>query len=378
MVLCLIIFHFLFIPKILWALPTNHSIKRTLWIDPSEINLSRPQVVRQILSQPVDRIIISCFTDGQSLFASNSSEVNQMRMYKGRKDVLNPLIKVAHQHNIKVYAFVNCLEWKHPGSTLTADILNQHMNLAEVNLSGGCGSLPGSKYASPFHPLVRQVLADIVAEVAKQYPNIDGILLQCRLPLETLLGYSDVARATYIISQHIDPADIPNPLFSAGTEDTMLYQEWKDWRIAQMMSLVKRLSHIFKNIHPSGHVAVTGYANWSSFTKIQQNSVLEDWPSWVASGFADEVILEEASPYSSTQFYSPNFPNLTLSTSTSMALLLPLRENTHLVDPIKVLEGLENQNVRSLVLRVTTQSDLTRAMNFWTNDLPEIAPALQQ
>src|SRR5262249_57075144 len=204
--------------------------------------------------------------------------------------VLPPFLARMHQENRRVHALVDCLHWTRPQSAPERDVLARFPELAERTAEGEFGPEKAGKYASPFNPRVRAALCDLLREIGSRYPELDGVVFRCRLPADSVLGYSEAARVAYIRASQLDPLDV----VPDGAAAAKVYAEWSQWRAEQMAALVKELSAAFRTVSPKARVGAAGQAGWFQMAAAPQNNFLEDWPAWAAAGSVDEIILEHS------------------------------------------------------------------------------------
>lgn len=286
------------------------------------------------------------------------------------------------------HAFVDAFWWT-PASPSSQDVFAKRPSLSELNISGLCSEMPAAgKYASPFNAQVRVILRNTVASIASS-TQTSSLLLRCRLPRSTVLGYSDAARLAYINAKGVDPIDIR---FASGdVAEEQITQDWISWRLAQVATLVKSLSATYKAKKPSGKIAVMGSADWLRLTRGQKNTTLEDWPTWVTSGNIDEVVLEGdwtvpqgRADYAASKAALADINAKLLAASKTkrapikLTVLIPLRDaNGRALDPLSQLLTLQGQGVKSIMLQVSDASDLPRANEFISQTLPSIESVLQ-
>lgn len=285
--------------------------------------------------------------------------------------------------------FVDAFWWTPTIQASQKEIFVSHPGLSELNISGLCSESPATgKYASPFNPQVRAILQNTIVNVASSTRN-SSLLLRCRLPRSTVLGYSDAARLAYINAKGVDPIDIS--LGSGDSEEEKIAQEWITWRLAQMTSLVNSLTATYKAKKPNGQVSVMGSADWGRMTRGQKNTTLEDWPTWVTSGNIDEVVLEGdwtvpqgRADYAASKAALADINAKLLAASKTkrapvkLTVLIPLRDvNGRALDPLSQMLTLQGQGVKSIMLQVSEASDLPRANEFISQTLPSIESVLQ-
>ena len=350
-------------------------IARSIVVDPLNIDLSNAQIRTSVTDQAVSRIVIECMKSGQTLWPTQSSVLDQMRCYRGKSDVLGPVIATAHKKHVEVYARISCLQWGPTGTRPEESALRRHPDLAERLLRNSCTDSQSGSYASPFNSKVRIVLENTVRELATTYPALDGLVLDCRLPSTSVMGYSDSARVAYLKYAQIDPIDIDE---DSDSGSVTLAHDWYEWRIAQISTLVTDLSQCYRTISPKGKVAATGRANWYRQSPSLRNRSLEDWAAWASSGAIDEVILDGswADPASQGDYPAATEKAGALKTPIRLSIDLMLHAAGTTVDPVAELERQQGQPVRSIVMELSDPDDLLISQEFWTRTLPMIEHVL--
>jgi len=283
---------------------------RSIFVDIRTVDISRRETRERILRQPVDRLIVPLLIGGRTPLALPSfpfaqirprttSAIAGSRRQPGRSaaaslalpydDGLTKLIQEAKARHISVYGFVDCLHWKTLDAAPAEDPFVKHPGLAEKDDVGRCGLPSDGTYASPFNPEVASLLVRFVRLSKQQCPHLDGLVLECHLPISTLLGYSDAARLNYISAHGIDPIDLP--LY--GSPDQMKdVMTWVEWRRQATATLVHQMSAAFREGAPNAPIAAIGRADYYRLQTGVQNTLLEDWLSWLTVGDVSEVILE--------------------------------------------------------------------------------------
>jgi uncharacterized lipoprotein YddW (UPF0748 family) len=339
-------------------------VKRDLWLDIAQLESTDTPMLQHFQDQPIRRVIVTAFRGGETLFPTESTLFSQMPSLRGKGDLLADLVAQGHRNGKEVYVYLDCFFWTPPGTPDSRDVLLKHGELAERNREGGCGLPAAGKYASPFHPQVRKALHDLIEEIARRYPKLDGVVLRCGLPLGAVLGFSDVSRAAYIRARQLDPLDFAD----AGDAATALTGEWMNWRTDQVAQVVKDLSTTFKAAVPKGKVLAFGYANWYRLPMDARNATLDDWLTWANRRWIDEVLLDcrwmspenrDAYSYCATLIGKIRNP-------VPLTPVLPLRDGHEVLNPAASWQVLRGQAVPAVVLRVGDPRDWERVPGLWT------------
>ena len=353
------------------------TVQRSLWVDSAHVDLASPAVVNSLLGQPIQRLVVASFEDGQTIFPTRSGLFRQMSSYKVGPDALESVIAKAHARGIRVYASLDCLQWSKAGAASSRDIFLAHPDLAEIGPPGGCASPADGAYASPANAEVRAALMALAREMSGRYPRLDGVLLQCRLASGVLLGYSAADRIAYIRRTGIDPMDIAlgeDPL----PQDARIGLAWMKWRQDQVTDLLRGLAAAFRLGCPRAKIAVASSADWYRLTPLERNTSLDDWPLWESSGLVAEVALVGA--WDEPAFQGVFATDVARSGGTKngvpLTMVLRLSDGRSQLDPLLALEDQQGVPIRSLMLRIANHDDIARASDFWTGTLPAIEKVL--
>lgn len=189
------------------------------------------------------------------------------------RDPLQELIELAHAKDIRVIAW---FEFGFASSYQEADggyLLREKPHWAARDSAGQIVSKNGFQWMNAFDPEVQDFVLSLVKEVVRNY-EVDGIQGDDRLPaLPSLAGYDSLTVAAY---QAEHGGQVP-PL---NYKDTA----WVDWRANRLNDFMGRMSQALqaldKNIIRSFSPSIYP---WSKFEYLQ------DWPTWVANGWVDEI-----------------------------------------------------------------------------------------
>lgn len=132
----------------------------------------------------------------------------------------------------------------------------------------------GFDWLNAFHPEVQQFMIDLFKEVVKNY-EVDGVQGDDRLPaLPSTAGYDDFTVAQYK-TEHNGASPTTN------TKDAA----WIGWRAKRLNQFMKRLYQEMKATKPTIQVTIS-----PSPYPWGLDEYLQDWPSWVDSGWVDAVL----------------------------------------------------------------------------------------
>lgn len=312
------------------------------------------------------RIFVPVFTRGHTLYPTISPGLKQTPRFSG-KDPLAQLLAAAYEAGVQVYATVDCLHWTPPNTPPKEDVFARHPEWQELDWKQDYHQVPEGKFASPFNPEVRRMLVSLVQEVAREYPQLDGVLLECYLSLSEVLGYSERARGAYIRTEQIDPIDIVLNPGDSACMPMAPRNKWFRWRLDQMTGLIGELSRAFREANPQGRVAARVFANYYRWQAPVRARLAQDWLHWVVEGHLDELLLEG-------RWLSPEGEDayavaLGLVLKTSQFLqATPLLTSAEDGKPISLdeqLKTLQSQaEIDRVVLHVTTLEELKLAQQF--------------
>ncbi len=199
----------------------------------------------------------------------------QSPAYVGQ-DPLRTYIDIAHRYGMEVFAWFEMgsfdisLDYD---STNAPMILKAHPDWAFVqrdttknfeHTSDGYffGLDPGVPAADNF-------VVDLYTEIAKNYPDLDGI--ESDIELDTTVSYSTIAR-----SRFMQETGEPDPLTLPANDPA-----WLAWRRLQVTNVVMRIYENVKRVNPN--CVVTGAA----VPPYMSSYMLESWGTWAKDGYVD-------------------------------------------------------------------------------------------
>jgi len=239
---------------------------------------------------PPSRLLLTLFAGGRCFVPIESTTFPISTTPPTHQLTNSSLLAAVQQSRIPLYGVLDCLHWTLPGTPPEADLFQAHPDWQELNASYSCNAAADGKYASPFHPEVRAALVQLMEEIAQALPDLDGIVLDCRLSLQEYLTYSEATRVAFIRAHQMDPMDI-----SLAPHDEAGYQALHTlhrWRLDEVTKLVGELSAAFRLHNPEGKVVGRGFANLYRWRGGGQNWLAQDWLNWAIEGHVDELLLE--------------------------------------------------------------------------------------
>lgn len=188
------------------------------------------------------------------------------------RDPLQEVVEAAHRHGLKVmpwFEYGFAASYKKNGGRL----LKARPEWAAKDVEGKLLTKNGFEWMNGYHPEVQQFLIDMVCEVVRNY-DVDGVQGDDRLPAQPSEGgYSAVTAAMYKAATGYDP---PANHLDPG---------WLRWRAEALSDFAGRLYEAVKAVDPA---AVVSWA--PSVYPWSYREYLQDWPTWIARGYADLVV----------------------------------------------------------------------------------------
>lgn len=199
------------------------------------------------------------------------------------EDPLALLIKSAHAQGIEVHAWLNLLSLS---DNQNAPLLKKHgleiltRNREEKN-SVTDYLIDNQYWLEPGDLRVRQELSEMVAEVVKAYPDLDGIQLDyIRYPdTKPAYGYTRPNLKRFVSVTGIRKIN----------EKT---EGWRKWKRDQVTELVKLLRSRVLSINPKLHFSTTGCM---SYVRAREEA-FQDWALWVNEGLVEFVTMMSYPP----------------------------------------------------------------------------------
>lgn len=256
---------------------------RGVWVTTAASNVldSRDNIklcVQQSKAAGMNHIFMVVYNNGRTIYPSSIMQnlIGKpiMERFAGR-DPLKEMIEEAQAVGLKVHAW---FEYGFSSSYSQSGglIVKEKPHWAAKDAGGGLTVKNGFDWLNAFHPEVQQYMIDLFKEVITNYPTLDGVQGDDRLPaLPSTAGYD-----TYTVNLYKSE--------NAGADPTVLnYNEpgWIDWRTKKLNAFMKRLRNEVKTLKPS--IMLTMSPSPFPWGKAEY---LQDWPTWVDSGWVDAII----------------------------------------------------------------------------------------
>lgn len=229
---------------------------------------------------------------GQTFYPSSVSQRETGRsqdvllaLMQDGEDILHRIIKEGHQQNLNVLAWFEYGFMAPKNSELVKrhpDWITQHRdrseNLQEDELKSELLDNPFTiqqVWLNPLHPEVQNFLLSLIVEVILNY-NVDGIQFDDNFGLPVELGYDPFTIELYR-QEHWGYPPPNNPYNS----------EWVRWRAAKITDFMQRIFQVVKFIKPDCPISLAAHSQSFAYRHY-----LQDWLTWVESGWIDELILQ--------------------------------------------------------------------------------------
>lgn len=188
------------------------------------------------------------------------------------RDPLKELIDAAHKKNIKVFAWFEfgfSSSYKENGGI----IINKKPEWAAKDIKGNLVTKNGFEWMNGFHPEVQQFMLSLIMEVVRNY-NVDGIQGDDRLPaMPSESGYDQYTVELY-------------KFYHQGKNPPSYHKDydWIKWRSILLTDFMKVIYDSVKSYNKNLVVSMA-----PSIYPWSEEEYLQDWPTWVRSGYVDLV-----------------------------------------------------------------------------------------
>jgi uncharacterized lipoprotein YddW (UPF0748 family) len=186
------------------------------------------------------------------------------------------LLQEAHRNKIEVYAWLNLLSLSNNKNARLlekygTDILTRN---TKPKRTVEDYKIDSQYFLEPGDLRVRNELSNMVGEVLRAYPGLDGILFDyIRYPdVRPAYGYTKMNLARFKKTTGI----------KAVSEDSLA---WKDWKRRQVNDLLRELALRTRSLRPEIKISATGCAPYYR----AYHEAFQDWPSWISAGIVDSV-----------------------------------------------------------------------------------------
>lgn len=259
----------------------NPNAMRGVWITTTASTVldSRENIRQAVLTckqSGINNIFMVVYNNGRTTYPSETMNkvlgVPILEKFSGR-DPLQEMIEEADKEKIKVHAW---FEYGFASSYNASGgpIIAAKPHWASKDINGAITSKNGFEWLNPFHPEVQDFVMSLFKEVASKY-NVAGVQGDDRLPALPSNGGYD----TYTVNLY--------KAENGGAEPPTTFSNttWINWRSAKLSQFLKKLYTEMKTLKPGIQVTLSPSPHpWG------KTEYLQDWPSWVDSGWVDVVI----------------------------------------------------------------------------------------
>lgn len=223
----------------------------------------------------INNIFVVVYNNARTIYPSQVMQdvigIRQLERFAGR-DPLQELIEEAKAQQIKVHAWFE-YGFAASYSANGGPIVAAKPHWASKDQDGKLTVKNGFDWLNAFHPEVQQFVLDLFKEVTNKY-DVAGVQGDDRMPaLPSTGGYDDYTVNLYKAE---NGGNTPPGHTEAG---------WINWRSNKLSQFQKRLYTELKALKPTLQITLS-----PSVYPWGKNEYLQDWPTWVDSGWADAII----------------------------------------------------------------------------------------
>ncbi len=222
----------------------------------------------------INHIFVVTWNKGRTLYPSKIMndlfKIPIEEVLAGR-DPLREIIDEAHTKNIKVYAWFE-YGFAAENSGFGEHILRIKPQWASLDKNGNITTKNGFKWLNALNPEVQDFMLSLLKEAVVNYPDLDGIQGDDRLPAMAVEGgYNPEILAQYKAETGASP--------SVDKDES-----WVNWRANRLNKFMEKLSVELKKINPK-----IGISMAPSIFPFAKTEYLQDWPTWVNNGWIDMI-----------------------------------------------------------------------------------------
>ncbi|MDE0471959.1 MAG: family 10 glycosylhydrolase, partial [Ekhidna sp.] len=188
------------------------------------------------------------------------------------RDPLRELIDAAHAKGIKVFAWFEYGFAAFNGRP--GPILEAKPEWAAMDVNRRVVVKNGFYWLNTLLPEVQNFITDLTLEVVRNYPDIDGVQGDDRLPaMPSEAGYDEYTANLY--RQDNGGQDPPT---------NRIDRDWLEWRAERVNDFAKKWYDTIKVVNPNCLVSLS-----PSPLNFGYREYLQDYETWVAEGYCDMV-----------------------------------------------------------------------------------------
>jgi uncharacterized lipoprotein YddW (UPF0748 family) len=233
------------------------------------------EAVKLCKESGINHIFVVTWNKGKTLYPSKIMQENFQIPIEEKlngRDPLRELLNAAHAQNIKVYAWFE-FGFSAENNGFGKHILETKPHWAALGNDGKVVVKNGFKWMNALDIEVQDFMLSLLKEVIIQYPDLDGIQGDDRLPaLPSECGYNENVIKMYQSEKG------QNPPHDTKNED------WVNWRAERLNQFQKRLYTELKKLRPAIQISMS-----PSIFPWSKEQYLQDWVTWVREGWVDMV-----------------------------------------------------------------------------------------
>ena len=233
----------------------------------------------------INTLFVQVYRENKAWFPSQVADSSSYKKYRNdlSEDPFARIIREAHRRGIQVHAWLNLLSL---GQNQNSNFLNKYgtdvltRNLKEKKKISDY-LIDKQYFLEPGDPRVRKDLSEIVSELLRAYPELDGIQFDyIRYPdMEPHYGYTQSNIERFKKATGLKVID----------EESLIWKEWKRTQVTELLTLLVKTT---RALCPGIQVSAAGCMPYArAFHEAYQ-----DWPSWINRGLIDFVTLMDYSP----------------------------------------------------------------------------------
>ena len=224
----------------------------------------------------INHLFIVVYNNARTIYPStlmqNLIGKAQLERYVGR-DPLKECVDEAKSQGLKVHAWFE-YGFSSSYSANGGPIVAAKPAWAGKDQGGNLLVKNGFDWLNGLNPEVQQFMVDLFKEVINNY-DVDGVQGDDRLPAMPSTGGYDAYTVSLYQSENAGASPPPNSAES----------NWINWRVRKLNQFMKRLRNEVKALKPSIMLTMS-----PSPFPWGRDEYLQDWPTWVDSGWVDAVI----------------------------------------------------------------------------------------
>lgn len=235
------------------------------------------QMVNNCKQAGINHLFIVVYNNARTIHPSNVMNnligIRQLERFAGR-DPLQECIEEGHAAGLKVHAWFE-YGFSSSYSANGGPIVAAKPDWAAMTVSGSLVVKNGFDWLNALHPEVQQFMIDLFKEVVMNYPELDGVQGDDRLPAMPSTGGYDPYTVSLYQSENGGASPPGN-----GTDPG-----WLQWRAKKLNAFLKKLRNEVKSIRSSIQFTMS-----PSPYPFGYNEYLQDWPTWVDSAYVDAIL----------------------------------------------------------------------------------------